>query len=52
VKWFRKYGRKVGWIVEIYGEYRRKVGWIVKLYGKYERKLVEKWIDTKNMKEK
>ena len=46
VKWYGKYGRKVGWIVKWYGKFGRKVGWIVKWYGKYGRKL---WNDMKNM---
>ena len=34
VKWFGKYGRKVGWIVERFGKYEIKVSWIVKWYRK------------------
>jgi hypothetical protein len=39
VKWYGKYGRKVGWKVKRYGKYGRKLSWIVKWYGKYERKV-------------
>ena len=49
VKWYGKYGRKVGWIVKWYGKFGRKVCWIVKWYGKYGRKL---WNALKNMEEK
>jgi hypothetical protein len=38
VKWYRKCGRKVGWIVKWYEKYGRKVSWKVKWYGKYGRK--------------
>jgi hypothetical protein len=48
VKWYEKYGRKVGWIVKWYWKYGRKVSWIVKRYGKYRRKL---WNDMENMEE-
>ena len=59
VKWYEKYGRKVGWIVKWYGrkvswivkryeKYGRKSSWIGKWYGKYRRKW---WKDTKNMEE-
>ena len=66
MKWFRKYGRKVGWIVERFGKYEIKVSWIVKWYRKYGTKVswIVKWYgkfgkyrkklwnDTKNMEEK
>ena len=35
VKWYGKYGGKVGWIVKWYGKYGRKVSWNMKWYGKY-----------------
>ena len=46
VKWYGKYGRKLGRIVKWYRKYGRKVGWIVKWYGKHGRIL---WNDMKNM---
>ena len=49
VKWYGKYGRKVGWIVKWYGQYGRKASWIVKWYGNYGRKL---WNDMENIEEK
>ena len=52
MKWFRKYGRKVGWIVERFGKYGRKVSWIVKWYGKFGKYRRKLWKDTKNMEEK
>jgi hypothetical protein len=36
---FRKYGRKISWIVVIYGNYGRKISWIVVIYGNYGKKL-------------
>ena len=56
MKWFGKYGRKVGWIVKKIW----KIGWIVKWYETYGRKLcndmenmeerqVEMWNDMENM---
>jgi hypothetical protein len=41
VKWYDKYGRKVGWIVKWYGKYGRKISWIVKRYENLEEKSVE-----------
>ena len=49
MKWYGKYGRKVGWIVKWYGKYGRKGSRIVIRYGKYRRKL---WNDMDNMEEK
>ena len=48
MKWYGKYGRKVGWIVKWYGQYGRKASRIVIRYGKYRRKL---WNDMDNMEE-
>jgi hypothetical protein len=52
VKCFRKYGRKVSWIVKRYGNYGRKVSWIVKWYGNYGEKYVEKLKDMEIMEER
>jgi hypothetical protein len=53
LKWYGKYGRKVGWIVKWFGKYERKVSWKVKRFGKYGRKVgwIVKW-DEKRKKPK
>ena len=40
MKWYGKYGRKVGWDVK-YGKYGRNPSWIVKKYGQYGKRQVE-----------
>ena len=45
MKWYGKYGRKVSWIVEIFGKYRRKL-W------KDMKNMEEMWNDMENMEEK
>jgi hypothetical protein len=37
--------------VKWYGKYGGKVGWIVKWYGNAEEKYVELWNDMENMEE-
>ena len=49
MKWYGKYGWKVGWIVKWYGKQGRKASRIAIRYGKYRRKL---WNDMENMEER
>ena len=49
MKWYGKYGRKVGWIVKWYGKQGRKASRIAIRYGKYKGKL---WKDNEIMKER
>ena len=44
VKWYRKCGRKVGWIVKWYEKYGRKVSWKVKDMGNMKHGRKESWI--------
>jgi hypothetical protein len=38
-KRYKKYRRKISWIVKRYGKYGRKVSWMVIRFGKYGRKI-------------